>query len=124
MVLDKAMNNPKISDKLQQEKGKLTRVPIGINDKVTLVISQTRSQNKEKVQMKQQTKSDLTKLRGDDLRDLHFEVKRYLEIIHEEKDQMKGTRLENEFQLDAQIEDLEELISEIKKGELTRSPRK
>jgi hypothetical protein len=114
------MNNTKIAEKLQQEKGKLMRISFGRFYKVTLVINQTRSQNKEKFKMKQSTKKNIQNLRGDDLRNLYFEVKRYLEVINEEKDQIKGTRLENEFQLDSQIEDLEGLIKEIQQGKLMR----
>lgn len=110
------MNNTKITDKLNQDKGILTRFTIGMTNQVTLIISQTKSQNKEKIQLKKESKTHVKRLRGDDLRDLYFEVKRYLSIIEEEKNQMKGTRLENEFKLENQVQDLGVLLEEIKKG--------
>lgn len=110
------MNNTKITDKLNQDKGILTRFTIGMTNQVTLIISQTKSQNKEKIQLKKESKTHVKRLRGDDLRDLYFEVKRYLSIIEEEKNQKKGTRLENEFKLENQVQDLGVLLEEIKKG--------
>ena len=110
------MNNTKITDKLNQDKGILTRFTIGMTNQVTLIISHTKSQNKEKIQLKKESKTHVNRLRGDDLRDLYFEVKRYLSIIEEEKNQMIGTRLENEFKLENQVQDLGVLLEEIKKG--------
>ena len=115
------MNNTKITDKLNQDKGILTRFTIGMTNQVTLIISQTKSQNKEKIQLKKESKTHVKRLRGDDLRDLYFEVKRYLSIIEEEKNQKKGTRLENEFKLENQVQDLGVLLEEIKKGWVIRS---
>jgi hypothetical protein len=80
------------------------------------MISQTRSQNKEKIKLNKQGQTQIKRLRGDDLRELYFEVSRYLEIIQEESNKMKGTRLEGEFGLENQVADLEDLVKQIKEG--------
>ena len=55
-------------------------------------------------------------IRGDNLRELFFEVRRYLEVLIKEQKAIEGTRFESSFKIGNQIEDLQELMGNIQAG--------
>lgn len=60
--------------------------------------------------------NEVNVMNGNELRDLYFEIKSYLQVLEEEQEQVKGTRFEDKFQMKDQIEDLQKMISDIQIG--------